>query len=636
MFSNNQDGRDYTQIVSLDNNQNYNELRDYDQGGLAKTILRPVPLRNTRYMLIDWLNPFRAIYLPLAHQAGPGFEDLCVYLMIDFRLRQGVQIRNGSGNLVSLRFDRERGLTYRHGDVLSFDLKGIYDYLILPQQLRAPEKGLYRTQRRGDELITLWDRLRPTPIRSGSGAGPGLLPTTRPFTRHIDLVTVINDNFGVDVTWQPYQYSSWVVDFLLHVTNLALGFVPGVGPLLAVSFSVGMQIIMDPDGFREQNPLHLAADIIAALIDSGTSARGNLPQSHRRSGAMLLISKSPSEEPAEPELPYVENRGFKPSTEDQGDELAEQKSEDGGDVLAEPKSEDQWEETVEQQVGQEEGPGKQGEEQVGQEEGAGKQGEEHEEKQNAESGARGETEKTLGGDQDVDSKETSISEQKADDEKNQVIKPKPEPEDEVSRTIEEKEDDAGNQIASQDVETEKGPGAEAYKDTLIAGHKAEDNDNRVVEPKSKDEPNRFEDEKVREQEQQSAKETAEDETRIADPDAKDQVSHTGDQKIKDGGEQGPKQDVEDEVKSAKPNVENDAKPAAEPKALDKGNETADSEVVSEETQPAKQTTEDDKKDADAEPNAQDDENLAAGPKAEDKVAEPVDPKPEDEEKPSAK
>lgn len=330
MFSNNQDGRNYFNQVRLDNNQNFNELRDYDQGGPAKTILRPVPLVNARYMLIDWLNPFRAIYFPLAHQAGPGYEDLCVYMMIDFRLRQGVEMLSpGGGRYLSLQFDRERGLTYRHGDVMSFDLRGIYDYLILPPQLRAPEKGLYKTERRGDELITMWDRYRPTP------QNPRLV--TRPFTRHIDLVRVINDNFGVDVTWQPYQYSSWVVNFITHVTTLALGFVPVIGPLLSVSFSIGLQIIMDPEGFRDQNILHLGADIIAALIDSGSQARQNLPRSHQRSGAKILLIEGGSEEPAEQEAPYEENRIGEPETgaEDQGKDVAEQEAKDDGDLVAE-------------------------------------------------------------------------------------------------------------------------------------------------------------------------------------------------------------------------------------------------------------------------------------------------------------
>ena len=293
MFSNDRSGRNYFNTVELDNNQNFNEVRDYDSSKLLKTILRPIPMVNARFMLIDLLSPFRAIYFPLAHQAGPGFEDLCVYLMIDFRLRQGAEMLYPAINTYRpLRFDREKGLDYRHTDVMSIDLKGIYDYLILPQQLRAPEKGLYRTERRGDELITMWDRARPSPMRPGGGNGPNpVLTVRRPFLRDIDLVGVINDNFGVDVTWQPYQYSSWVVKFITHIVNLGLGFIPVVGPLASVSFSVTLQAITDPDGFRDQNILHLSADIVAAVIEGGISVRRNLPRSHQGSGAMMVLVK---------------------------------------------------------------------------------------------------------------------------------------------------------------------------------------------------------------------------------------------------------------------------------------------------------------------------------------------------------
>lgn len=656
MFGDNQDGSGYTSQVILQNNPNFNELRDYDRGGPAKTILRPVPLTNARYMLIDCLNPFRAIYFPLAHQAGPGFEDLCVYLMVDFRLRQGVQMRrNNAATLLSVPFDRERGLSYRHGETLSFDLKGIYDYLILPQQLRAPEKGLYTTARRGDELITLWDMRRPWGLHTSSTP---LITVRRPFVRNIDLVTVINDNFGVDVTWQPYQHSVWVFDFLIHVTTLALGFVPGVGPLLAVSFSVGMQVIIDPDGFREQNPLHLAADVIAALIGSGSSARANLPQGHQRSRAMILPIKSGSAEPAEPEPPYVKDLGFVPFTEDEGEELVEQKAEDEGDRPAEPKSEDQWEEAVEQQGDIEgEAAAKQGDEDKE------KQGAEDEGKQIAEPGAKDEGEQIVeqgfgdepnqnteqtpreggypfpevkaegevksnveekagdegnqipsqdveneekaGAEDGVESKDTSTSEHKADDEEVQAVKPKSE--DEASHTVEEKADNQGSQVKAQDGESEEKAATEQGVDsqeTSIPERKAEDKGDPVVEPKSEGEVNHPEAEKAQEEGEQSAKQNAEEEDKIiADP------------------------KIEDEVKLA----------AVEPLPEEGSKEIADEKEKGEQSQSAKQNTEEIEEQKTADPDVSDEaKKPAAEPIAEDKGTEPVDQKVEKEETQPAK
>ena len=339
MFSDEQNGRNFFRRIDMVNNQNFNEVRDFDSSGPLKTILRPVPMVRAKYMLIDWVNPIRAIYFPLAHQAGPGYEDLCVYLMIDFRLRQGVEVLHPrSGTYLSLNFDRELGLDYRHLYVMSFDLKGIYDYLILPQQLRAPEKGLYRTEPRGDALITMWGHDEPT------SRAPSFL--NRPFLREIDLVSVINNNFGVDVTWQPYQYSSWVVNFLTHVIELGLGFIPVIGPLMSVSFSVGLQIITDPDAFRSENILHLSADIIAALISGGMDVRDNLPRSHQRAGAKIIVIRGLPEEELVP-LEQEAKDKEKQISEEEAKVKEGQTLEEAEDVGKEPEKQEAKNESAE-------------------------------------------------------------------------------------------------------------------------------------------------------------------------------------------------------------------------------------------------------------------------------------------------
>ena len=67
---------------------------------------------------------------------------------------------------------------------------------------------------------------------------------------------------------------------------------------MAVSFSVGLQIITDPNSFRGDNILHLTADLVAALIFGGMDVRSNLPQSHQRAGTkMIVIRGLPEEDP---------------------------------------------------------------------------------------------------------------------------------------------------------------------------------------------------------------------------------------------------------------------------------------------------------------------------------------------------
>jgi hypothetical protein len=57
------------------------------------TALTPIALDPSQpYMYIDLTFPIRAIYFPLAQKPSKVFPDLCSYLMVDFKLRQGVRM----------------------------------------------------------------------------------------------------------------------------------------------------------------------------------------------------------------------------------------------------------------------------------------------------------------------------------------------------------------------------------------------------------------------------------------------------------------------------------------------------------------------------------------------------------------
>lgn len=63
------------------------------KGGPLKTAVTPVKLYSRLpYMHIDLVFPIRAMYFPLAQKPSSVFPDLCSYLMVDFRLRQGVKM----------------------------------------------------------------------------------------------------------------------------------------------------------------------------------------------------------------------------------------------------------------------------------------------------------------------------------------------------------------------------------------------------------------------------------------------------------------------------------------------------------------------------------------------------------------
>ncbi|KAL8728019.1 MAG: hypothetical protein Q9166_005690 [cf. Caloplaca sp. 2 TL-2023] len=199
---------------------------DYDDGGPIKITLRPVPVgeKKDNFMFIDMVQQVRAVYFPVAHKSGPHNEDLC------------------------------SGLCYRHHETLCFDVRGIYNYLIIPRQMRNPEKGLYKTATVGEELITLFDCHRIV-------TNPSLAKAKRHFLRSIDLNKLLG-TFRL----------SW------------LGLVPKIGPLLAVSWSIGVQAIMNPDAFEAENVLHLSADVLQAVVGTAIGANPNVPKGIKQGG----------------------------------------------------------------------------------------------------------------------------------------------------------------------------------------------------------------------------------------------------------------------------------------------------------------------------------------------------------------
>lgn len=93
-FTNDKTGGSISRRVALQNNYNPNEIRDFEKGGPNKVVIMPFELGSERYMFMDLTVPVRAVYLPLAYQCDENFQDLCSYLMIDFRMRKSITFKN--------------------------------------------------------------------------------------------------------------------------------------------------------------------------------------------------------------------------------------------------------------------------------------------------------------------------------------------------------------------------------------------------------------------------------------------------------------------------------------------------------------------------------------------------------------
>lgn len=136
LFSDSNDGTHVTREIVLEKNTNLYEVRDADKGGIDKVHLQPVTLGPERYMYLDLTVPVRAIYFPIAAKSSAFNEEVCTYLMVDFRLRKGVKMRNRqSDEEYDVPYSYRRGLGWRAYQSLCFDVR-VRSYPELPNRTR--------------------------------------------------------------------------------------------------------------------------------------------------------------------------------------------------------------------------------------------------------------------------------------------------------------------------------------------------------------------------------------------------------------------------------------------------------------------------------------------------------------------
>lgn len=250
-------------VHSYSNSLNWNECRDLDKDGPRKYILRPVRVHSsdTQWLWIDATIPLRAIYFPVAQTTDDAFRDLCTYVVIDFRHRRELEITNVGGRIETISVTTHDGLSWRDNLTWGFKIPDIIAFLTIPHKLRNPKQGLFKTNVPGDELVVC--------ASSEITWRGGTVHQAAGFFRQMDMASILSATFGVEVGWRPFEYSSFLMNLILQVVELGLGFIPGVGPLMSVAFGLAVQLLQDPTSFRHDNILDLSAAVLETVISSG-------------------------------------------------------------------------------------------------------------------------------------------------------------------------------------------------------------------------------------------------------------------------------------------------------------------------------------------------------------------------------
>lgn len=237
-------------------------MRDLDAGGPAKVVFRPVPLGTEEFVFIDMTQPIRAVYFPIAHRTEERVPQLCTYLMVDFRLRGTIQLVHPVDGTAGRPIvpDRTWGLQIDVYRTLGIHIPSLIESISWPRAFRGEHADLYRSTPQGQETIfSLWDTdiaLQRPPSRST-------------FVRYIDLAKIISAHQGIDLIYPPFQWRSFVVEMVGEVIKFGLGFVPGVGTFLSISFNVGFVLVTSPDLFRDMFSPSLGFEVVAGLIEAG-------------------------------------------------------------------------------------------------------------------------------------------------------------------------------------------------------------------------------------------------------------------------------------------------------------------------------------------------------------------------------
>lgn len=147
---------------------------------------------------------------------------------------------------------------------LGVHIPSLIESLGWPREIRGEHADLYRSIPQGQETVfSPWDT-DIAALRSHSSSD---------FVRYIDIVTIVNTHQWLQLTYPPFQYRSFAVDMLREVVSFGLGFVSGLGTLLAVSFNVGYVLITTPDQFRDEFVPSLGFEFVAGLIEAAIHFR---------------------------------------------------------------------------------------------------------------------------------------------------------------------------------------------------------------------------------------------------------------------------------------------------------------------------------------------------------------------------
>jgi hypothetical protein len=167
-------------------------------------------------------------------------------------------------------------LTWMKTDMISLYIPGIYNYLILPRQLRSVERGLYMPTDPTKSLIRVHSI---DAVNSGSNF---ITPTVieQNLSLKLDMTKILEGHLGVQVIWQPFDIPEPedANQMMIDLVEAGLCFVPVVGPLASNCFGLFMDIVNHPEAFKEANPFEMSGYLLGDAASAAEAIADGLPR----------------------------------------------------------------------------------------------------------------------------------------------------------------------------------------------------------------------------------------------------------------------------------------------------------------------------------------------------------------------
>lgn len=160
--------------------------------------------------------------------------------------------------------------------MLSLYIPGIYNYLILPRQMRSVERGLYKPTDPFKSLI----RVHPIgAINSGSNFIHSTI-TYQDLSLKLDMTKILEGHLGIQVVWQPFDIPEPedANQMLIDMVEAGLFFIPVIGPLASNCFGLFIDIVNNPDAFQKANPFEMSGYLLGDAAAAAEAIADGLPK----------------------------------------------------------------------------------------------------------------------------------------------------------------------------------------------------------------------------------------------------------------------------------------------------------------------------------------------------------------------